>query len=432
MQSMDADLNTLSAAEITRRISSGQCSAVEVMTACLDRVSEREAQVGAFMHIDPDAALAEAKRVDDHMPWGVLRGVPFAIKDIIDTAEAPTGWGSPIYEGFQPPRDASCVNLFKRQGAVAMGKSVTTEFAYYHPGKTANPHNLGHTPGGSSSGSAAAVADHMVPLAFATQTGGSIIRPASFCGVLGYKPTHGCFDLDGVMGLAPSLDTLGLMAREVEDLVLGRAALCGLSQQIDPVFADRAPRIGLVRGPDWASGSEEMRGVCERAMSQLADHGAETVELADPAVFSELVACQLLIMAFEAARTRSTEYDQHRDQVSAHFAAYVEEGRAHSWRDYSAALRMRDQAQRDCADLFANVDVVLTPSAPGEAPETLQATGDPLYNRIWTLLHLPCVSVPFGTGPRGLPLAVQLVGRHMDDDRVLAAANWVHQCLRAV
>lgn len=427
---MAGELNTLSAAEIVRRIKAGQCTAVEVMTACLDRIEAREDAVGAFIHLDKAGALAAAKRADDVAPGGLLHGVPFGIKDIIDTADAPTGWGSPIYHGFRPPRDASCVNLFKRQGAVAMGKTVTTEFAYYHPGKTANPHNLNHTPGGSSSGSAAAVADHMVPLAFASQTGGSIIRPASFCGVLGYKPSFDHFDLDGVMGLAPSLDTIGLMAREVEDLVLGRAALCGTGENLGPAFTDKTPRIGLVRGPDWKAGSPEMRDVCERAMSALANAGAETSELADPQLFSQLVKCQLVIMAFEAARTRSFEYDQHREEVSDRFASYVEEGRDISWADYETALLTRNQAQKDLEQLFADVDVVLTPSAPGEAPESLSATGDPLYNRIWTLLQVPCVCVPFGAGPRGLPLAVQLVGRAGGDDQLLAAADWVHQRLR--
>ncbi|NNF79183.1 MAG: amidase [Rhizobiales bacterium] len=427
---MTAELNTLGAGEIVRRIRNKQTTAVDVMSACLARVEAREEAVGAFIHLDKDKALAAAHAADEAPSDGLLHGVPFGIKDIIDTADFPTGWGSPIYHGYVPPRDASCVNLFKRQGAVAMGKTVTTEFAYYHPGKTANPHNLDYTPGGSSSGSAAAVADHMMPLAFASQTGGSIIRPAAFCGIFGYKPSHGCFDLDGVMGLAPSLDTLGLMAREVEDLVLGRAALCGARQTLDPAFEDKAPRIGLVRGPDWQNGSAEMRDVCERAMARLADQGAQAQELADPEIFSELVNCQKKIMAFEAARTRSYEYDQHPEQVSDPFTAYVEEGRAISWQAYEAALQTRNRAQRELEPLFADVDVVLTPSAPGEAPETLLATGDPLYNRIWTLLQVPCVSVPFGVGPRGLPLAVQLVARQWDDDRLLAAVDWAHQRLK--
>ncbi|MEM1199077.1 MAG: amidase [Pseudomonadota bacterium] len=423
---MSGELNTLSAAEIVRAIAAGDCTAVDVMTACLDRVKAREEAVGAFIHIDEAQAIDAARKAGP----GLLHGVPFGIKDICDTANAPTGWGSPIYDGFQPPRDASSVNLFKRQGAVAMGKTVTTEFALRHPGKTANPHNLAHTPGGSSSGSAAAVADHMVPLAFASQTGGSIIRPASYCGVLGYKPTHGAVDLDGVMGLAPSLDVLGLMAREVEDLVLGRAAFCGTSATLDPAFATRPPRIGLVRGPDWDGGSEEMRQVCEHAMTELQKAGAETRELADPDTFQHLVKSQSIVMAFEGARTRSYEYDHHRDQMSAPFAAFVEEGRAHSWAVYEEALTARALGQQELAGVFDEVDVILTPASPGEAPEGLSETGDPLYNRIWTLLHVPCVSVPFGTGPRGLPLAVQLVGPLRGDDQLLAAVAWVHERLR--
>ncbi len=423
---MSEGLNTLSATEIVRRISAGDCTAVDVMAACLERVSAREDAVGAFIHIDEAQALDAARNAGP----GFLHGVPFGIKDICDTVDAPTGWGSPTYHGFQPPRDASCVNLFKRHGAVAMGKTVTTEFALRHPGKTANPHNLAHTPGGSSSGSAAAVADHMLPMAFASQTGGSIIRPAAYCGVLGYKPTHGAVDLDGVMGLAPSLDVLGLMAREVSDLALGRAALCGTSPSLDPAFAARPPRIGLVRGPDWDTCSEEMRDVCENALRALQKCGAETRELADPGTFKHLVKCHSIVMSFEGARTRSFEFDHHRDQMSAPFAAFVEEGRTHSWERYEEALATRGIGQQELAGVFEDVDVILTPASPGEAPEGLSETGDPLYNRIWTLLQVPCVSVPFGTGARGLPLAVQLVGPHRGDDRLLAAAAWVHDRLR--
>ncbi len=270
----------------------------------------------------------------------------------------------------------------------------------------------------------------MLPLAFGSQTAGSVIRPASYCGVLGYKASHGGVDLQGVMGLSPSLDTLGLMAREVEDLVIGRAALCGASAALHPAFADRPPRVALMRGPDWAEGTVEMRDVCQRAMARLAEHGAETGELATPDIFSELVKYQKTVMAFESARARIFEFDRHRAQVSDHFVALVEDGLAIPRADYEEALQARNRAQRVLEALFVDVDVVLTPAAPGEAPEGLSATGDPLYNRIWTLLQVPCVSVPFGAGPKGLPLSVQLIGRVGDDDRLLAAANWVHNCLR--
>ncbi len=427
---MSDDLTRLGAAELARQIKAKQVTARQVMSACLDRIAAREAGVGAFIHLDADAALAASEAVDAGPAEGLLHGVPFAIKDIIDTASQPTGWGSPIYDGYQPPRNASCVELLVREGAVPIGKTVSTEFAYFQPGKTANPYNLAHTPGGSSSGSAAAVADCMVPLAFGSQTAGSVIRPASYCGVLGYKASHGGFDLQGVMGLSASLDTLGLMAREVEDLILGRAALCGSSPNVHPAFAERPPRVALMRGPDWAQGSVEMRDVCQRAMSKLADEGAETAELADPDILSELVNCQKVVMAFESARARIYEFNNHHSQLSDHFIALVEDGLAIPRTRYEEALETRNRAQRVFETLFMDVDVVLTPAAPGEAPEGLSATGDPLYNRIWTLLQVPCVSVPFGTGPLGLPLSVQLVGRVGGDDRLLAAADWVHRSLR--
>ncbi|MCP5081082.1 MAG: amidase [Alphaproteobacteria bacterium] len=427
---MTGELNALGAAEIARRIGSKQTTAVEVMSACLARVKAREETVGAFIHLDEDKALAAAEAADKAPAGGLLHGVPFAIKDIIDTADFPTGWGSPIYHGYQPPRNASCVELLMRQGAIPVGKTVSTEFAYFQPGKTANPHNPGHTPGGSSSGSAAAVADGMVPLAFGSQTAGSMIRPAAFCGVLGYKASHGGFDLQGVMGLSASLDTLGLMAREVEDLVLARAAMCGAGPAVHPAFANSAPRIGLVRGPDWSNGSAEMRDVCERAMARLAEQGAETSEIGDLSIFSNLEKSQKVVMAFETARARIFEFEHYRGQLSHHFIALMEDGLALSRRAYEEALGVRDQAQQGLSALFQEADVLLTPSAPGEAPEGLSATGDPLYNRPWTLLQVPCVSVPFGAGPRGLPLSVQLIGQMGDDDRLLAAADWVHQCLR--
>lgn len=429
-QDMADGLNTLGAAEIVRQIKAGRVTARQVMASCLERIAAREGEVGAFIHLDQDAALAAAEAADQRGAIGLLHGVPFAIKDIIDTVDNPTGWGSPIYHGHRPPRNAACVELLVREGAIPIGKSVSTEFAYFQPGKTANPHNLAHTPGGSSSGSAAAVADHMVPLAFGTQTAGSVIRPASFCGVLGYKASHSGFDLQGVMGLSESLDTLGLMARAVEDLVLARAALCGAAPEVPPAFTERPPRIALLRGPDWMDGAQEMRDVCERAMAALADCGAETGELADPEIFLELVNCQKTVMAFETARARIYEFEHHRDQLSDHFIALMEDGLAIPRARYEEALQTRNRAQLELAALLADVDAVLTPAAPGEAPQGLAATGDPLYNRIWTLLQVPCIAVPFGAGPQGLPLSVQLVGRLGADDQLLGVADWVCRGLK--
>ncbi|MCC2688148.1 MAG: amidase [Rhizobiaceae bacterium] len=418
------EFNRLTAAEAAAAIAGGELKAADLMASCLDRVADREPFVHAFQRLDADAARAAAERADSSQPKGPLHGVPFVAKDIIDTADFPTGWGSPVHAERRPGRDASCIQLLKDAGAILVGKSVTTEFACFHPGPTANPRNLAHTPGGSSSGSAAAVADFMVPFALGTQTSGSLVRPGAFCGVLAYKPTHGDFDLDGVMGVAASLDTLGGFARSVDDLMLLRRALCPNLGRAHTVSGWR-PRIALMRGPHWAEGSMEMRDVCERALAVLADAGAAVGELSTPEIFLDLSARQKIIMTYETARARIFEYRRHRDRISAAFAEIVEAGLATSHDDYASALDAADRARRVHDAQFLEFDVILSPAAAGEAPKGLHATGDPLYSRGWTLLHAPLVSVPAGIGPNGLPLSVQLVGRRNADDVLLQAARWI-------
>ena len=421
--------NRWTAAEAARRIAAGEISATALMEACLSRIAEREARVGAFQAIDPDAALAAAAEADRSRRKGILHGVPFAAKDIIDTVDYPTGWGCAAYEGVRSVREASCVQMLKDAGAVLIGKTVTTEFACFHPGKTANPHRLDHTPGGSSSGSAAAVADGMVPLALGSQTAGSLIRPGAYCGVVAYKPTHGSFDLAGVMGLAASLDTLGGLARSVEDAMLLRQVLVpNMTPQPAP-RGDWRPRIALMRGPNWNDATMEMRDTCRRAMARLADAGAVVGELATPAGFEDLVSHQKAVMAYEAARARIFEYRVKRAQISDSFAELVEAGLATSHADYRNALIAAERARRVHDQQFLEFDVILAPAASGEAPKGLHATGDPLFSRAWTLLHAPCISIPFGKGPAGLPMAVQLVGRRNDDSAFLEAARWIQSVL---
>ena len=426
---MDADLHALSATAIAARIAAGETSAEAVMRECLARIRSREAEIGAFVHLDPDAALAAARAADAVRRLGPLHGVPFAVKDIIDTADMPTAWGSSIHAGHRPRGDASCVALLRRAGAIPVGKSVTTEFAYFAPGKTANPHNPAHTPGGSSSGSAAAVADAMVPFALGSQTAGSLIRPASYCGIIGYRPSIGSFDLQGVMGLSPSLDTLGILARSLDDIALVRSVLDGSDANLRDDFDERPPRIALMRGPHWRDGSMEMRDACQRAIETLAGHGAEIGDLQHPASFDDLTDAQKTVMAFETARARIDEYTRHRDAISEQFASLVEAGLAVSRAHYEAARRTASIARRQLDRFFDEFDAILAPAAPGEAPEGLSATGDPLFSRGWTLLQVPSLSLPFGTGPRGLPTSVQLVGRYAGDTRLLAAARWVEQRL---
>lgn len=419
------DLATLSLSDAARGIAAGSFTSEALVQACLARIAAREAQVGAWIYLDPEQALAEARARDREAPRGPLHGVPIGLKDIIDTTQMPTGYGSPIYDGFRPAHDARCVEQLRAAGAVILGKTVTAEFATYHPGKTANPRGLGHTPGGSSSGSAAAVADCHVPCALGTQTAGSIIRPASFCGVIGYKPTYDAFDYRGLHPLAPSLDTLGLFVRSFADLALLRQAL---SLTAPAALADaRPPRIGFCRTGQWLRGDAAMRAALEACAAQLAGAGAEVVEIDLAPAFDDLVAAQTLIFSAEAARGLAREWRDHAGLLSPELAALLEQGRR-----YTPAMEAdAQQLARDCraalAAIFATVDVLLTPSCIGEAPAGLGNTGDPLFNRIWTMLHVPCVSYPIGTGPLGLPLGAQVVGPHGADDAVIAHASWMQQ-----
>jgi amidase len=266
----------------------------------------------------------------------------------------------------------------------------------------------------------------MVPLAFGSQTAASLIRPAAYCGVCAFKPTTGAFDLSGVMALSPSLDTLGILARTPQDLMLARSVLTGKPQPAPSDFSDAKPRIGLMRGPHWLDGSIEMRDVCSRAMRALADDGAETGEIGSPPLFTELTDAQKIVMGYEAANVRHDVYASHRGAISTQFAQLIREGQGVTEARYQEALAIRDKAGAMVEMMFADYDGVLVPSAPGEAPEGLGATGDPLFSRMWNLLQLPCVALPFGSGPRGLPVGIQLIGRLHEDARLLAVAQWAH------
>ncbi|MBX2804570.1 MAG: amidase [Hyphomicrobiales bacterium] len=420
---------TLTGREIVRDIREGRASCETVMEACLARVEAREDEVGAFAYLDPEQALRKARQADRAGRQGPMHGVPFIIKDIIDTDDMPTGWGFAPYGNRQPSRNARCVELFIEAGAIPLGKAVTTEMAFYQPGKTANPRNLAHTPGGSSSGTAAAVADFMAPIGFGSQTAGSIIRPASFCGVAGYKPTLGLYDMSGIMPLSESLDAVGLMARSVDDIALGHSVLGGQDNQFADQNAGRVPRIGFMREPHWQEASADMRANCEKAAELLAARGASVSDLTPPPIFAELAEAQRKIMAYEIARSRGHEYEACYDALSAHYRGLIEDGRAISDEDYRNSLQLAQDGKSAVAGIFADFDAILTPAAPGEAPEGLGSTGDPVFNRIWTLLQLPCVSIPFGTGPKGLPLSVQIVGSYRGDLALLGHCGWIEKQL---
>jgi Asp-tRNA(Asn)/Glu-tRNA(Gln) amidotransferase A subunit family amidase len=373
----------------------------ERVRECLARGDD----VSAWAWLDAEAALAQARARDAEAPRGPLHGIPVGVKDVIDTADMPTTYGSPIYAGHRPARDAACVAWLREQGAVVLGKTVSTEFATYQPPVTVNPHDPERTPGGSSSGSAAAVAAGMVPLAYGTQTAGSVIRPASFCGVAGFKPRHGWASTDGVKRLSERLDTLGTFGATVADAAL----LAGFEVPTGEA------RIAFCRTP-WAEDAPEVEEAARRV-------GAPELEL--PAEFAGLVAAQEALMAHDVARNLEPEWREHRDELSDVLREYIERGREVSAEAAEDAVALADACR---AAWPGGHDALLVPAAAGEAPLRSEgSTGDPLFCRAWTLLGAPAVCVPGLKGPHGMPVGVQLVGR--DEAAVLRAAARVEAAL---
>ena len=427
-------VSTLHAWQLAERLSQRTLTAVAVVRACLNQVALKDDAVHAFIHINPDAVLTQARLLDAGPVRGLMHGLPLGVKDLFDTADMPTTYGSPIYAGHRPAADAAAVALCKEAGAFVLGKTVTTEFAYFNPGLTRNPRDLAHTPGGSSSGSAAAVADHMVPLALGTQTAGSIIRPAAYCGVVGFKPSHGRVSRAGVKSLSESLDTVGGFGRCVRDVALLGSVLTGDSRLLTqlPSFssAGRSLRLGVCRTPEWPLADADTQRMLERATQVLAPELDRLVDIAFPPDLSDLVALQKDVMAFEMARALSHERIVHRAQLSPQLQALFDSGMRISGETHAANLLATMGAQQAVSLLFNNCDVLLAPSATGEAPRGVDATGDPLFCRGWTLLGLPCIHLPFFKGQRGLPMGLQLVGSFGDDAKLLAAAQWVHDRLQ--
>jgi Asp-tRNA(Asn)/Glu-tRNA(Gln) amidotransferase A subunit family amidase len=412
----------LTAGEAATRLAAGSLTAEDLTRACLEQ-ARAGAEIKAWTWLDPEQALAQARVVDRAGRTGRLAGVPVGVKDVIDTVDMPTGHGSPIYRGNRPFADAACVALIRAASGVVLGKTVTTEFANRHPGPTVHPHNAEHTPGGSSSGSAAAVADFQVPLALGTQTGGSTIRPAAFCGVIGYKPSFGEFSRVGVKMQCHNLDTLGIICRSLEDVALLRGVL--LAQ--DPHLVDRAcaaPRIGFCRTPAWEHADGDTHALLERTAAVLASAGATVRDVA--LTPSDILDHHRRIFEFEAARNYAWEYEMHGEKLSEALRdGLLARGRALPLAAYVEAIETAEAFRRNLDDVFAEVDVLLAPSAPGEAPHGLGSTGDARFNAIWTLAWTPCLTLPAGNGRKGLPLGVQLVGPRFRDEALLDAAAWV-------
>jgi len=420
--------NTLSAVEVVSQTSSGALRCEEIARACLDRVSRRDSVTQAWSFLDADLVVRRAKELDARAVRGPLHGVPVGVKDIVETCDMPTEMGSPIYQGYQSIGDASCVALLRAAGALIFGKTVTCEFAGVTAGPTTNPHDPARTPGGSSSGSAAAVADFMVPLAIGTQTGGSVQRPASYCGVVGYKPTFGLINSGGVKPAAESLDTVGLFARTVEDIELSARVLTNSAPVV--WYTQCVPlRIGLCRTFVWDSAEQPTRDAIEDAALRLAGAGFQIRDLDLPRPCKDLTITREIINDFERARSMAYEWNAFREKLSERLAKTIANGWTIPLEQYLDAVAHVDMCRRLAAEVFADFDVLLAPTVQGEAPTGLTYTGDHRFQSIWTQLRTPTVSLPTHAGPNGMPISIQLVGRPYADNDVLKAAQLIFRTL---
>lgn len=422
-------LNELTATEIVAAVGSGRTTCEAVTRACLDRVAERDPQVQAWQYIDPDKAIAEAGARDRSNKRGPLIGVPFTVKDIIDTSDMPTEYGSPIYVGHQPKADAACVALSRKAGGVLLGKAVTTEFANFHPSKTHNPLDLTRTPGGSSSGSAAAVADHMVALSIGSQTSGSTVRPASFCGVFGYRPTFGDLRCAGIKEAAGSLDTLGLIARSIEDIALYRDVLLDIEPV--PIAADvRAPRVGFCRTHLWSLLEPSTQDLFENAAQRVAGAGAKVSDVELPKDFEGIPDAHRLISGFEFSRNFAWEIEHHWEKISETLRnGRIKDGLSCSYESYLESRALAERCRQLIAPILEKYDVLLTACATGEAPVGLNSTGNAKLALIWTTTYVPAVSVPVFKGPNGMPIGAYLIGKRNRDRELFAFARWIYRML---
>jgi len=435
-----SQLNWLTATDVARAIRDGAISSEQLVEACLSRVRESEPTVQAWHFLDPEHALAQARSRDqdrsEGRAVGPLHGVPIGIKDIFDTCDMPTEDGSVLHAGRTPGADAAAVAMLRSAGAVIMGKTVTTEFAAYTPGKTRNPRNAGHTPGGSSSGSAAAVAAGMVPVALGSQTNGSTIRPASFCGVFGFKPSHGMVPRSGILRLSKTLDQVGVFARSLEDIALACEQIAGYHEadsdtrprarpqlqsvlEQDPPFP---PIFAWVRTPMWDSVDADAKEAFAELTGEL---GGQIVDFELPQSALAALEWHRTIMEAEMAANLDREYEVGRDRLSEPLRAQLERGRAVSALEYQRALGRISSLNDGFDELFERCDAILTPAAPGTAPQGLESTGSPAFCTLWTLCGMPALSLPLMQGENGLPLGVQLVGTRGGDARLLRTGRWL-------
>jgi Asp-tRNA(Asn)/Glu-tRNA(Gln) amidotransferase A subunit family amidase len=415
----------LSATEAAKKIQANQLSSEELLRSCIERIEEKESSTQAWVETNFKAALERARYLDRSANQGLLHGLPFGAKDLFDTHDFPTRYGSPIYENNRPNSDAVHVSLMRQAGGILLGKTVTTEFATFKGGKTRNPHNPEYTPGGSSSGSAAAVADEMIPLATGSQTAASVIRPAAFCGVVGYKPTYGKISLGGAKSLSPSLDTLGSLSRTVEDAALCVAVMSGDADMAKINALSKKPRIATCLTYDGhLASAETVAAIAHAALLSEDLFKVSVPEIKLPITFKKMSELQGRIMWSESARSFSFEQTNHADQLSQQLRGLIKQGAAISYEQYNADLIVAEQARMSIDQLLSQeLDVIIAPSAIGEAPHGHTQTGDPIFCRVWTLMGLPCITLPLFKGPNGMPVGVQLVARRGRDRLLLSVAD---------
>lgn len=419
------DLESLSASQAAQALGKREIKARDLLLACLDRIGQRESMIKAWVSLGKENALARARELDKGAIRGLLHGLPIGVKDLYDTFDLPSSYGSPIYGNHYPATDAVSVALMRQAGGIILGKTVTTEFAAFKSAATSNPHNPLHTPGGSSSGSAAAVSDFMVPLATGSQTAGSIIRPASFCGVVGYKPSFGKISVAGVKSLSPIQDTLGCFGRSIGDVALGVAAMSGDHALAKIEDLQNKPRIAICKTPDWALAQKETAAalaVARFAAEAIAKGGVGDLKL--PPIFDQYSQTQSRIMAAEMSRSLTFERIRFPKKISSQLAKQLNDGAAISYDQYIKDLLLNQEVHAAMQLIFSEeLDLIIAPSAVGEAPGSKETTGDPIFCRSWTLLGLPCINLNITSGPNGMPVGVQLIAGPGKDHFLLSAAR---------
>ncbi len=440
------NLYEISAADAAAAIQSGEITSEELVQSCLDHIAELEDTVGAWVHLDPAYALEQARAADLHRRSGAslgpLHGVPIGVKDIFDTKDMPTEDGTALHAGRTPAFDATAVALMREAGAIIMGKTVTTELAVYAPGKTRNPHDPERTPGGSSSGSAAAVAAQMVPLAIGTQTNGSVIRPASYCGVYGYKPSHGLISRYRILQQSRVLDQVGVFGRSVKDVALLAEQLMRFDDR-DPDMRSRSrpnlidiatdaplmtPRLAFVKTPAWDQADEDVQGAFAELTAFLGDR-VEEVDLSE--LLEKAVDWHRTIMEADLAKSFRHEYERGKAKLSATLREMIERGQQCLALDYNLAVEQIPELSDALFEIFLEYDAVITPATTGEAPLGLEATGSPVFCTPWTLCGVPSVTVPILQGSNGMPIGVQMIAARNDDARLLRTANWLAKHVEA-